>query len=101
MPLQGWAPPYVTDFAVMIGDSTSRVAVCRRSSQQVLQLSYSLDVASMFEPDPRVREHCELTRCYFFQAGGVAAAAWSASPIAAANADMDPQLKEAVARLEY
>jgi hypothetical protein len=55
----------------------------------------------MFEPDPRVREHCELTRRYFFQAGGAAAAAWSASPLAAANPDTDPQLKEAVATLEY
>ena len=55
----------------------------------------------MFEPDPHVREHCQLTRRYFFQAGSAAAAAWGASPLAAANPDMDLELKEAIARLEY
>ena len=55
----------------------------------------------MSEPDPRVREHCQLTRRYFFQAGSASAAAWSASPLAAANADTDPQLIEAAARFEY
>ena len=48
-----------------------------------------------------LREHCQLTRRYFVQLGCAAAAAWSASPLAAANADIDPQLQEAIARLEY
>lgn len=46
-------------------------------------------------------EHCQLTRRYFVQLGCAAAAAWSASPLAAANADSDPQLREAIAQLEY
>ena len=48
-----------------------------------------------------LREHRQLTRRYFFQLGCAAAAAWSASPLAAASADVDPQLQEAIARLEY
>ena len=48
-----------------------------------------------------LREHCQLTRRYFFQLGCAAAAAWSASPLAAASADADPQLQEAIAKLEY
>ena len=48
-----------------------------------------------------LREHCQLTRRYFLQLGCAAAAAWSASPLAAASADVDPQLQEAIARLEY
>jgi len=48
-----------------------------------------------------VREHCELTRRYFFGLGSIAAAAWSASPLATASAETDPQLQEAIARLEY
>ena len=55
----------------------------------------------MAEPDPRVREHCQLTRRFFLQAGSAAAAAWSASPLAAENADMDPQLIDAAAQFEY
>jgi DMSO/TMAO reductase YedYZ molybdopterin-dependent catalytic subunit len=55
----------------------------------------------MTDADPRVREHCALTRRYFFELGSVAAAAWSASPLAAANAGTNPQLKEAVSKLEY
>ena len=51
--------------------------------------------------DQRVPEHCKLTRRYFFELGGAAAAAWSASPLAAAYADTDPQLREAIAKLEY
>ena len=51
--------------------------------------------------DQRVSEHCQLTRRYFFQLGGAAAAAWSASPLAAQNAAADPQLQEAIAKLEY
>ncbi len=48
-----------------------------------------------------LREHCRLTRRYFMQLGGAAAAAWTASPLAAASAGMDPRLREAVGRLEY
>jgi DMSO/TMAO reductase YedYZ molybdopterin-dependent catalytic subunit len=48
-----------------------------------------------------VAEHCELTRRYFFQLGSIAAAAWSASPLAAANPMSDPRLREAIAKLEY
>ena len=33
--------------------------------------------------------------------GSAAAAAWSASPLAAATAAEDPQLQEAIAKLEY
>lgn len=51
--------------------------------------------------DQSVAGHCELTRRYFFQLGSVAAAAWSASPLAAANAAADPQLQEAIAKPEY
>ena len=49
----------------------------------------------------QLREHWQLTRRYFFQLGGTAAAAWSASPLAAAGAGADPQLQEAVGKLEY
>ena len=51
--------------------------------------------------DQRLREHFELTRRYFFQLGGVGAAAWSAAPLAAANAAADPRLREAISELEY
>jgi len=51
--------------------------------------------------DQYVAEHRELTRRYFFQLGSVAAAAWGASPLAAAAAGADPQLQEAIAKLEY
>ena len=50
--------------------------------------------------DP-LREHCQLTRRYFFQIGCAAAAAWSASPLAAASAAVDSPLQEAIAKLEY
>jgi DMSO/TMAO reductase YedYZ molybdopterin-dependent catalytic subunit len=46
-------------------------------------------------------EHSELTRRYFFQLGGAAAAAWSASPLGATETVSDPQVREAVAKLEY
>ena len=55
----------------------------------------------MEKSDQCLAEHCELTRRYFFQLGGVAAAAWSASPLAAAAAGADPQLQVAIAKLEY
>ena len=48
-----------------------------------------------------VREHCQFTRRYFFQLSGAAAAAWSASPLAAASPAADPQLQQAIAALEY
>ena len=51
--------------------------------------------------DSYVRQHGELTRRYFFGLGGAAAAAWNASRLAAAGAEADPQLQEAIARLEY
>ncbi len=54
----------------------------------------------MGNSDERLREHCELTRRDLFQLGGVAAAAWSASPLAADPAS-EPRLKEAIAALEY
>ena len=46
-------------------------------------------------------DRCEPTRRYFFQLGSAAAAAWSASPLAAQNAAASPQLREAIAKLEY
>jgi len=49
----------------------------------------------------RLREHCQVTRRYFFQLGSAGAAAWSASPLGAADAGADPRLREAIARLEY
>jgi DMSO/TMAO reductase YedYZ molybdopterin-dependent catalytic subunit len=51
--------------------------------------------------DQRVSEHRQLTRRYFLQLGSAAAAAWSASPLAAQNAAANPQLQEAIAKLEY
>ena len=44
-------------------------------------------------------EHSRLTRRYFFELGGAAAAAWNASPLAAAGTD--PLLLEAAAKLMY
>ncbi len=51
--------------------------------------------------DEHMAEHCQLTRRYFFQLGSTAAAAWSASPLAAADAGADPLVREAIAKLEY
>ena len=48
-----------------------------------------------------VADRCQLTRRHLFQLGSAAAAAWSASPLAAQNAAANPQLQEAIARLEY
>ncbi len=39
-------------------------------------------------------------RC-FLQLGGAAVAAWNVTPLAAAEAETDPQLQEAIAKLEY
>jgi DMSO/TMAO reductase YedYZ molybdopterin-dependent catalytic subunit len=55
----------------------------------------------MIEPDPRVRQHLEVTRRYFFCLGSAAAAAWSASPLAAAGAGADTPEEAAAAALEY
>jgi len=55
----------------------------------------------MEDLERRVSERHLLTRRHFYQLGGAAAAAWSASPVASANADADPQLQEAIAKLEY
>ncbi len=51
--------------------------------------------------DRRVQEHCRRTRRYFLQLGSAAVAAWNLCPLAAADADTDPQLREAVSKLEY
>ncbi len=48
-----------------------------------------------------MHEHCQLTRRSFLQLGGAAVAACSVSPLAAADAATDPQLQEAISRLEY
>jgi DMSO/TMAO reductase YedYZ molybdopterin-dependent catalytic subunit len=48
-----------------------------------------------------VSEPCQLTRRRVFQLGGAAAAVWSASPLAAQDAAANPQLREAIAKLEY
>jgi hypothetical protein len=50
--------------------------------------------------DKRLGEHNQLTRRCFFQLSA-AAAAWSVSPFPAANAETNPQLQEAIAKLEY
>ena len=55
----------------------------------------------MEKSDRSLLEHCRLTRRYFAQLGSAAAAAWSASPLAAADAAADPRLREAIAKLEY
>jgi DMSO/TMAO reductase YedYZ molybdopterin-dependent catalytic subunit len=51
--------------------------------------------------DQRVREHCEVTRRYFLQLGSAGVVAWSVSALAAADADGDARLQEAITRLEY
>ncbi len=48
-----------------------------------------------------LNEHRRLTRRYFFGLGGTAAAAWSASPLAAANPLSDPRMRRAIAALGY
>ncbi len=49
--------------------------------------------------DRRVQEHGQRTRRHFLQLGSAAVAVWNVSPLAAADAD--PQLQEAVSKLEY
>jgi DMSO/TMAO reductase YedYZ molybdopterin-dependent catalytic subunit len=48
-----------------------------------------------------MNEYSQLTRRNFLQFGSVAVAAWSVSPLAAANAGTDPQVQEAISKLEY
>ncbi len=55
----------------------------------------------MQNSERNLRDHRRLTRRYFFQLGGAAAAAWSASPLAAVNLAESPELRQAVARLQY
>jgi DMSO/TMAO reductase YedYZ molybdopterin-dependent catalytic subunit len=51
--------------------------------------------------DSRVPGHIQLTRRSFTQLGSAAAAAWIASPLAAADPSSDRLLREAIAKLEY
>jgi len=51
--------------------------------------------------DRQVQEHCQRTRRYFLQLGSAAVAVWNVSPLAVADADTDPQLQEAISKLEY
>ena len=48
-----------------------------------------------------MNKNCQLTRRSFLQLGSAAFAAWGVSPLASAEAGTDPQLQEAIARLEY
>jgi DMSO/TMAO reductase YedYZ molybdopterin-dependent catalytic subunit len=49
----------------------------------------------------RLHEHAHLTRRYFLQLSGAAVAAWSASSLAGMEAETNPLLQEAIAKLEY
>ena len=51
--------------------------------------------------DQRVYAPYQLTRRHFLQLGSTAAAAWSVSSLAAADAGQDHQLQEAICSLEY
>lgn len=51
--------------------------------------------------DPSIPERGQLTRRNFLQLGSAAFAALSVPSLAAAEPNMDPQLREAVSRLEY
>ena len=51
--------------------------------------------------DPRVPNQRQLTRRYFLQWGGAAVVTWNVSPLAASGAEIDPQIREAIAKLEY
>jgi hypothetical protein len=55
----------------------------------------------MEERDSGIGESLALTRRYFFELGSAVTAAWTASPLAAAGAAGDPQLRQAIAQLEY
>jgi DMSO/TMAO reductase YedYZ molybdopterin-dependent catalytic subunit len=51
--------------------------------------------------DRRLHEHCQLTRRYFLQLGGAALTACNILPVAAAEAETDPGLREAIGKLVY
>jgi DMSO/TMAO reductase YedYZ molybdopterin-dependent catalytic subunit len=51
--------------------------------------------------EQRMNGHSQLTRRHFLHLGGAAIAAWNVSPLAAAHAGTDPQLQEAISKLEY
>ncbi len=51
--------------------------------------------------EQRMNEHPQLTRRHFLQLGSAALAACSVPPLAAADARTDPELQEAISRLEY
>jgi Sulfite oxidase and related enzymes len=55
----------------------------------------------MEQSDPRMAERIQLTRRSFAHLSGAAAVAWSASPLAAADADVDRLLYETALKLEY
>lgn len=48
-----------------------------------------------------MNEHAQLTRRSFLGLGTAALAAWSVSPLGAVEHSVDPQLQEAISRLEY
>lgn len=48
-----------------------------------------------------MNDHCHLTRRSFLQLGSAAAAAWSVAPLAGADVPTNPQLQEAISKLEY
>ena len=48
--------------------------------------------------DRRGQEQGQQTRRSFLQLGSAAVAAWNVSPLAAAEADTDPQLQEAISK---
>ncbi len=51
--------------------------------------------------DRRVQEQGQRTRRSLLQLGGAAVAAWNVAPLAAAEIETDPQLRAAIAKLEY
>ena len=50
--------------------------------------------------DKRLHEHSELTRRYFLKMSGATIVVLGASPLLADNAEMAPQIKEAIAKKE-
>jgi DMSO/TMAO reductase YedYZ molybdopterin-dependent catalytic subunit len=52
-------------------------------------------------PSDRLQEHSQVTRRHFLQLGSAALAAFNISSLAAENTSTDPQLREAIAKLEY
>jgi hypothetical protein len=51
--------------------------------------------------DRQMHEHYQRTRRYFLQLSSASLAAWNVSLRAATDAGMDPQLQEAISKLEY